>query len=407
MPVNDADRLPFSPAIRTSQLLELGKDRGPYFVYDLAEIKTSFALLTRHFPGVQIYYAMKANPNPGILALMRELGARIEASSVGEVAKALEVGFAPAAITLTGPGKGVHDLAYAMLKGVGFVSVESLSEYRDLAMLCGARPSTISVLLRINDLGGQNGVGRPPAADGREFDAFPSQLGMEITEAAEIMREAQLAAPVAGIHLYNGSQVFDVSAFSERCRLLAASLDFLARESLKSLSMIQWGPGLGVPYGREQTALNLQSVAHAISRVLGDFRRSGGELALEVGRFLVARAGVYVSRIARIRHVGDQKVAVLEGGVHHFMRPSIATTGKHLVTALGKSAKSPLIAYSVVGPSGSPIDFFDRDVLLPELLPGDYLCFNNAGAYGKSMSLQGFISNPEADEILLDTSASR
>lgn len=87
------------------------------------------------------------------------------------------------------------------------------------------------------------------------------------------------------------------------------------------------------------------------------------------------------------------------------MRPSVATTGRHRVVTLKNSGDSQLLAYSIAGPSGSPIDFFDDNVLLPELFIGDYLCFNNAGAYGKSMSLQAFISNPEADEILLDSDA--
>ena len=169
--------------------------------------------------------------------------------------------------------------------------------------------------------------------------------------------------------------------------------------------MIQWGPGIGVPYCVPQTAVNIGLVARAIDGALGDFRRAGGTIALEIGRFLVGPAGVYVSRVARVRDLRDRKLAVLEGGVHHFMRPSIATTGKHRVVVLRDSGQSELAAYSIVGPSGSPIDFFADNVLLPELRIGDYLCFNNAGAYGKSMSLQAFISNPEADEILIDSDA--
>jgi diaminopimelate decarboxylase len=401
MAVQDHTNLPFPPAIRIDQLLDLGRDRGPYFAYDLAEVRKRFSLLTANFRGSPIYYAMKANPHPGILVFLRVLGARIEASSTGEVSKALEVGFRASEITLTGPGKTMHDLVYAVKKGVGYISVESLNEYRDLCAACVAPMSTTSALLRVNTPARNRFL---VASARKEFDSFPSQLGMTISEAVAILREPG-EAPIAGIHVYNGSQIVEESEFAERCHVLADSLNQLAPERREPLSVIQWGPGIGVPYSDGQTAVNIEFVAHALYTALNDFRRSGGVIALEVGRFLVGPAGVYVSRIARTREMGDRKLAVLEGGVHHFMRPSIATTGKHRVVALKNCSRSQMLAYSIVGPSGSPIDFFDDNVLLPELFIGDYLCFNNAGAYGKSMSLQAFISNLEADEILLDSDA--
>lgn len=401
MAERDDTNLPFPPSIRIKQLLELGKDRGPYFVYDLAEIRKRFRLLTTEFRGSPIYYAMKANPHPGILMFLRELGAFLEASSSGEVSKALEVGFLPSEITLTGPGKTTGDLSYAVKKGIRYISVESLDEYRDLCAACAAPSSITSALLRVNAPALRN-ESRVTLAR-KEFDSFPSQLGMTIGEAAAILREPRREAPIAGIHLYDGSQIFDESEFAARCQVLAEILNQLARERHESFSVVQWGPGIGVPYSDHQTAVNIGFIAHALEPALNDFRRSGGVIALEVGRFLVGPAGVYVSRIARIREQGDHRIAVLEGGVNHFMRPSIATTGKHRVVALKNSDCGQLLSYSIVGPSGSPIDFFDDNVLLPQLFIGDYLCFNNGGAYGKSMSLQAFISNLEADEIILDS----
>ena len=399
----DQTKLPFPPGIRMDQLVDLGKHRGPFFVYDLAEVRKRFWLLRENFRGLPIYYAMKANPHAGILLFLRELGARIEASSLGEVSKAMELGFHPSEITLTGPGKTMRDLVHAFEKGVGYISVESLDEYRDLCTASAGRISTTSALLRVNGVDGQNRF--PVTSERREFDLFPSQLGMTIAEAAAILGEARATAPIAGIHLYNGSQIFKESEFVARCRALAHCAKQLTCEGREPFRVIQWGPGIGVPYSGRQAAVNIELAAQAVNGVLSDFRHSGGTIALEVGRFLVAPAGVYVSRVARVRNLGHRKVAILEGGVHHFMRPSIATTGKHRITALKNSGDGRLLAYSIVGPSGSPIDFFDDNVLLPELFVGDYLCFNNAGAYGKSMSVQAFISNPEADEILIDSDA--
>src|ERR1035438_8462379 len=177
MAAPDHTRLPFPPAIRINQLLELGKHRGPYFAYDFAEVRKRFLLLTANFRGLPIYYAMKANPNPGILAFLRGLGARVEASSIGELSKALESGFHPSDTTLTGPGKTMRDLVYAVEKGVRYISVESLNEYRDLCAVCAARISATSALLRINDLARQDSF--PVTSERREFRSFPSQLGLK------------------------------------------------------------------------------------------------------------------------------------------------------------------------------------------------------------------------------------
>ena len=145
------------------------------------------------------------------MEFLRALGARVEASSIGELSKALELGFPPSDTTLTGPGKTMRDLVYAVEKGVRYVSVESLSEYRDLCAVCAARVSSTSALLRINDLARQERI--PVPSERSEFDSFPSQLGM--TAVRRLRRSAKLGVRrrLPGIHLYNGSQIFQEGQF--------------------------------------------------------------------------------------------------------------------------------------------------------------------------------------------------
>ncbi|HEY2578907.1 MAG TPA: hypothetical protein VGI74_21590 [Streptosporangiaceae bacterium] len=365
----------------------------PAYVYDLDRIRGQIRHLIRVLPpGTGIRYSVKANPVRAVCRVIAGAGLDAEVSSAGELAVALDAGFRPDQILVSGPYKEPSLLdRLATLPGV-LISVDSLSELGQLT----ARPAALSparrIVLRL----------RPdyPAAGGMPGGAqsrFGIPAGQLITGAVQSRRGIECL----GFHVYGGSQILD-SALAARNLVDAHHLAMRAGKLLGlTPRVVNLGGGFGIPYHEVGHGLDLAPSAVALGAMMA--RAPGTTLILELGRYLVAEAGWYLTRVVHEQTLGDQPAVVVDGGIHH--RPDLCGLD------LARCCAAPVLLgpprggarpTAVLGRLCLPWDILAHGAMLPTLRTGDVLAFPTAGAYGLTAAPSAFLGHRLPAEISLD-----
>ena len=400
--------------IEPRALLELVRDHGsPVYVYDLAEVRARVARLRKLFPGFRISYAMKSNPHPELLALMREQVDHLDVSSGGELEKGLDTGWDPDRISFTGPGKTPEEISAAVAAGIAFQIVESVGEAVVANRLASEQGRTHRILVRLSP-------NSSPAGFGVSMAGRPTQFGLDEGDWPEGLRRIadQEMLEVKGFHIYSGTQSLKASAIVENFRIMADSFSRCADILDIRPEALVFGTGFGVPYHEGMEELDVDEVAEGVGSVVAglknDRRLGDATLMLELGRWLVGPAGQYLVTVLYRKQSHGQEIAICDGGMHH----NLAAAG-HLggvihrnyrmenLSALAESrAEGPPEKYRVVGSLCTSIDLLGNSVELERISPGDVLAIKNSGAYGLTASPINFISHPPAREITVDQDAS-
>jgi diaminopimelate decarboxylase len=368
-------------------LLEVVQRYGtPTYAYDLGRLRSQLARLRAHLPpAVRILYSLKANASLGLCGWFaaNELGADV--ASAGELATAREAGFPLDRIFLSGPDKSPAVLAELQSAPGAVVSLDSVSELQALA----ASGLTHRALLRL----------RPDFRSFATCSAGPdSRFGLTFEDLPHCRDDL---ARVFGFHIFAGSQVLDAAAVVHHLRS-AGELALRAAVALGvSLEILDLGGGFGVPYGPAERELDLGPVAAELRALLE--RTAPAQLVVELGRFLVAPAGWYLTTVlGRQTHKGRPAV-VVDGGSHQ--RADLCGVGlRHKAfspTAL-PPRDLPLTATDVLGCLSLPADVLAEPALLPPLEVGDVLAFPNAGAYGLGAAAHSFHAHPAPAEVAFD-----
>lgn len=380
----------------------------PAYVYFMDQIRARVATVRAAFGGrFQLSFAVKCNPNPSLLQRLREVVDLLDVSSGGEVERAVVAGWEAARVTFTGPGKTEGELRAAVNAGVGDIVVESVDEAELLnrvARSLGRRPR---VLLRIAPR-------RVPRGFGLNMSGKPSQFGID-EEDLDPAVQVVAGLPhldLAGFHIYSGSQCLNAETIVENYKIF---LDLFRRACdtcrLHPRTLI-FGSGLGIPYYDTDQPLDLDAVAAKTNPLLDDLKRvpafAQARLVLETGRYLVGEAGLYLTRVIRIKRSRGTDIAICDGGMHQHL----AAAG-HLGTLIQRNYRMHFVtdrpeapasaAYLLVGPSCTTIDTIGRQVPLPRLMAGDLIAIESSGAYGVTASPIHFISHPLPKEVLVET----
>lgn len=373
----------------------------PFYAYDRRLLRERVASLRAALPaGIKLHYAMKANPMPAVVALMAGLVDGIDVASAGELKVALDAGADPAEISFAGPGKRDAELRQAVAAGV-LVNVESLRELPVLAALAAELGLPARVAIRVNpdfELKGS----------GMKMSGGPKQFGIdaELVPAA-LAKVGRLGLAFEGFHLFAGSQNLKPEAICEaqqKCYELALRLAGAASSPVKFLNL---GGGFGIPYFPGEQALdlasigaNLQGIAERAARELPQ-----AELVIELGRYLVGEAGVYVARIVDRKVSRGQVFLVSDGGLHHHLSASGnfgQVIRKNYPAMISQTrAEAAVESASVVGPLCTPLDLLADKMELAAAQPGDLAVVFQSGAYGASASPQGFLGHPAVVEVLV------
>lgn len=380
---------------RADVLVEAAGDT-PLFVYDLGLVEAKIARFRGAFPGIQLHYAIKANSYIPLLKHIVKLVDGLDIASVGELRLALEAGADPVEISFAGPGKRDPELAEAIAAGAT-INLESEAEAgRALAIDRRARLAVrVNPPFEIKGSGMRMGGGAKPF--GIDADRVP----------ALVRRMVEGGADWRGFHIFAGSQALDANALIEAQRETVALAAELAEEVGKAPPLVNLGGGFGIPYFHGERPLDVEAVGAALAETLE--RRppilADTVFAIELGRWLVGEAGVYLTRILDRKVSHGKTFLVTDGGMHHQLAASgnfgQVVRRNYPVAIASRFAAAPQEEASIVGCLCTPLDRLADDVMLPRAEPGDLVALFLAGAYGLSASPQAFLAQYPAREMVV------
>lgn len=343
----------------------------PFYAYDLESLRNRIETLQAAFPSAEIFYAMKANPRLGLLRRFLEWGLNLEAVSLGEVHRAYRAGFQRTEVLLNGPVKTPATLEELAEIGIPILGLDSLADIRRVAqILPGSR-----VLLRVNpDLPISTHDHLATGRGESKFGILPEDLG----EALEVARKGDLE--VLGLHVHLGSA-------------LSRPEDYHAGYEVMRQLYLQHGPfevlNLGGGFGLDLDPAELAPSATALAKAFD------AELWLEPGRYLVAEAGVLVTKIWGTKRT-RRNFMLVDAGMMTLLRPMLYGA-QHPILPLYTGRKTE--TWDLAGPVCESGDILAKEVRLPTPKEGDALAILQAGAYGSSMS-SNYLDYPRPLELL-------
>ena len=374
----------------------------PLFVYDLGIVRRRIAAFRAAFPSVHLHYAMKANPYPPLLARIAGLVEGLDVASIGELERALAAGGAARSISFAGPGKRDRELGAAIAAGVT-INCESEGEAaRAIAAGegLGIRPR---LAVRVNPDFEIRGSAMRMGGGARPF-------GVDAERVPALVRTILAAgADWRGFHIFAGSQALSADALIEAQRAALALAAGLAEASAAPPPLVNLGGGFGIPYFAGEMPLDTMAVGTALETQLATRPASLRDsiFAIELGRWLVGEAGVYLTRIVDRKVSHGKTFLVVDGGMHHQLAASgnfgQVVRRNYPVAIASRYGAPETEEASIVGCLCTPLDRLADDVMLPQAVPGDVVAVFQAGAYGLSASPQAFLDQPAALEMLADS----
>lgn len=373
----------------------------PFYAYDRTLLRQRVTELRQALPqDIQLHYAMKANPMPALVGFMVGLVDGIDVASGGELKVALDASANPQTISFAGPGKRDAELHQAVAARV-LVNVESFREIGILAQASHTLGLPARVAVRINP-------DFELKSSGMKMGGGPKPFGVDAEQVPALLAEiGQAGLNFEGFHIYPGSQNLNPHAL---CESLQRSFDLalrLAQHAPSAIRILNLGGGFGVPYFPGDKRLDIAPIADVLARLVERTQAEWPQMALvlELGRYLVAEAGVYVARVIDCKYSRNQWYVVTDGGLHHHLAASGhfgQVIRKNYPIALGnKMNATPTHLTTVVGPSCTPLDVMADRMNMPQAQVGDFVVVFQSGAYGASASPQGFLGHPACLEVLV------
>lgn len=379
---------------------------SPLFVYSANVMRHNLrALLDATHQQADVYYSVKANPNPAVIRVFAEAGAGAEIASGTEYEYARRAGVAPERILFAGPGKSNDELAHVITRGIHEIHAEAVDEIERISWIAGELGRTVSVSIRVNpDQAAQGGSMR--------MGGQATQFGIDEDQLEQVV--ARFATDdnirIVGVHMFAGTQILDAATLIDQWQHGLAVADKLAGLLGRPLRTIDLGGGLGIPYFGKESALDLalvkQSFGALLDTVQGNPMLRDSRLIVEPGRFLVGPAGVYLARVVSMKTSRDQSFAITDGGMHHHLAAS-GNLGQIIkrdypVMLANRALEPHDQPVTVVGPLCTPLDTYGRKTRFPMPRNGDLFAVLQSGAYGLTASPLGFLSQPAPAEILVD-----
>ena len=376
----------------------------PFYAYDRQHLRARVAQLREALPPTwQLHYAMKANPMPAVVQALAGLVDGLDVASAAELRVALDTGVAAAHISFAGPGKREAEIAQAVAAGV-VINLESERELM-LAAQHGARlGKRPPVALRINPDFEMKGAAA-------RMGGGPRQFGVDAEAAPALLRRmAELPVAFVGFHLYFGSQNLKAEAIAQSQQQAVAMAQRLAEHAPGPVRLLNLGGGLGIPYFPGELPLDLAALSQAMHTLAPQVAAAFPQAVpvLELGRYLVGEAGIYVCRVVDRKLSRGEVFLVTDGGLHHHLAASgnFGQVIRRNYPVLLADKVSPaegeaLEVASVVGPLCTSLDLLGDRLRLPRAEVGDLVVVLASGAYGLTASPNGFLSHPAAAEALV------
>ena len=375
--------------------------RTPLFVYSKGMIDERVASLRAAMPKrLQINYAIKANSFAPLLEYVASLVDGLDIASGGELAMVQAAGVGGERVSFAGPGKRDEELEAAILAGVT-LNLESENEARRALVIADRLGTTPKLAIRVNPDFELKGSGMKMGGGAKPF-------GVDAERVPALMREiVDAGCEWRGLHIFTGSQALDADALIETQANTLNLAHRMASEAGMSLPKLNMGGGFGIPYFNGDARLDIEKVGAALDEkfeILPD-TLADAELFIELGRYIVGEAGVYLTRILDRKESHGETYLVTDGGLHHQLAASgnfgtVVRRNYPLAIASHFDAE-PVEVANVVGCLCTPLDRLADKAHLPRAEVGDIVAVFCAGAYGASASPSAFLGQGPAEEMLV------
>jgi diaminopimelate decarboxylase len=373
----------------------------PFYAYERRLLNQKMALLRGALPpAIELHYAVKANPMPAVVQHMAGLVDGLDVASLGELRVALDSGTNPSRISFAGPGKRPVELTAAIAAGIT-VNLESPGELETLARLGQAQGRQPQVAVRINP-------DFELKTSGMKMGGGPKPFGVDAEQVPALLRRiGALGLDFQGFHIFTGSQNLRAEAIVEaHDRSFELALR-LAAETPGPLRLLNIGGGFGIPYFPGDRPLDLAPIAANLERWLPvvKARLPQAQVVLELGRYLVGEAGIYVAEVVDRKVSRGHTFLIANGGLHHHLAASgnfgQVIRKNYPVVVGNRVLGAERETVSVVGPLCTPLDILADRMELAKADIGDLIVVFQSGAYGLTASPTAFLGHPPCVEILV------
>ena len=373
----------------------------PFYAYDRSLLNARVAQLRAALPAaVKLHYAMKANPMPALVCHMARLVDGIDVASAGELLVALDAGADPQEVSFAGPGKTEAELHQAVAAGI-LVNVESFREVPILAAAQQALGLPARVAVRVNP-------DFELKSSGMKMGGGPKQFGVDAEQVPELLAEIGRAGQAfEGFHLFAGSQNLKPESIVEAQQKSFALACRLAEHAPSPVRFLNLGGGFGIPYFPGEQPLDLAPIGANLANIVEQAKTAlpQAEIVIELGRYFVGEAGLYVARVLDKKVSRGLTYLVTDGGLHHHLSASGnfgQVIRKNYPAAIANRMDAATTeTVSVVGPLCTPLDLLADRMSLPAAEPGDLVAIYQSGAYGATASPQRFLGHPGVVEVLV------
>ncbi|MFZ0280530.1 MAG: diaminopimelate decarboxylase [Bacteroidales bacterium] len=350
----------------------------PFYYYDLDVLRSTCETVRKGSlaSGFKVHYAVKANPNPGLLKIISSYGFGADCVSWNEIERALDTGFKSSGIVFAGVGKSDRDIEAALKADILCFNCESIPEMEVIDSIAAKLNMNATIALRIN-----------PYIDAHTHKYITtgieeSKFGINTWELDEVVKRLSSLKNVTlkGIHFHIGSQITSMSVFKSLCSRINELQDWFVTHNFE-LEIINIGGGLGIDYDNPENPALFEDYFSMIREFVK--LRKGQDLHFEPGRALVGQCGSLISRVLFIKQGSNTTFAIIDAGMNDLIRPALYQA-HHKIENLTSDSKP--VRYDVVGPVCESADTFAKFIELPETRRGDIIAIRSAGAYGESMA---------------------
>jgi diaminopimelate decarboxylase len=368
-----------------------GTIQTPFYLYSAAALRANYQRLVKAIahPRVTAHYAIKANSSIAVLRVLANEGAHMDIVSAGEMKRCLAAGVPGKHIVFAGVGKTDAEIAFALTHGIYQFNVESRPELQAINRVAQGLGLRAPVALRINpDVEADTHAKISTGSEETKFGIAWDQVENIYAEAAQLPN-----VDVLGLTAHIGSQITDVAPFEE---FYGRMKDMVARLRGKGMtvSRVSLGGGFGIDYGHG--AIDVMALGAAIRRTADDLQC---DVQIEPGRYLVADAGILVSKVIYVKHGTVKHFLIVDAAMNDLIRPTLYEAHHPLDKAVQDKAAPE--TYDVVGPVCETGDFLALDRTLPACRAGEFIVLFCAGAYGAAMSSM-YNSRALIGEMLVD-----
>jgi len=371
----------------------------PFYVYSKADIQQNCNQILEYINEFDLTpcYALKANYNPEILRIIKNMGFGADVVSGGELYFALKRGIPPGQIVFAGVGKTKDEIEYAINSNIHSLNVESEGELNLINEISSRLEKKVKIAVRVNpDIDPKT---HPYISTGLHTNKF----GVPKDQAINLFKKSLEMKWVSaeGIHVHIGSQITSSDPYLETANFLEIMVNELSQIG-QQITFLDLGGGIGINYTNQLDGNDRTYIKSILPKILNKLKKLKLKIYVELGRSIIGSAGLLITKVINIKENKNKKFIIVDAAMNNLIRPSLYQAF-HQILPLKQSKDNTSEKVDLVGPVCETGDFFARDRELPKLKAGDYLAITGAGAYGQSLS-SNYNLRPSIAELLIHNS---